>query len=195
MDDWVVSPVAPVWLHLSLPWELQRLTEENHEWKTFPNWFIFFVQPQFKFWIFFVDLGCALQITFWKLMKKMVLILGPPLRERKCLGRKQTHVEPNVNRCCPIELTSHIHSQLSKFPQKTSGPPPQNAEMAPPYWGYQRYGIILLSYNTHYGHICKLCKRVYHFQSRYSIDGKLYRGWCGVNIYMTNISERSNLCI
>ena len=59
---------------------------------------------------FFVLFGCVIQLIFWKIMNKMVMVLGPSFRDRKSLGIKQTQVKPNVNRDCLLELASHIQT-------------------------------------------------------------------------------------
>ena len=91
---------------------------------------------------FVVDFGCALQITFWKLMKILLLLPGLSFKDKNSLGTKQTQVEPNANRGWPIKLDNHIQPQLSRLCPKSSWTPAsQNANGTPPYWGFQCYGI------------------------------------------------------
>ena len=85
-------------------------------------------------WIFFVDFGSALQVIFLKLMKKMMLVLGPRFRDRKSLETKQTQVKPNANRGWPIKPVDHIWLQLTGLrPNSPWTSTSQNAHGAPPY--------------------------------------------------------------
>ena len=89
---------------------------------------------------FFVHFGCALQFIFWKFMKKLMLVLGHPFRDRKSLETKQTQVKPNANRGWPIKLVNHIRPQLTRLcPNSSWTPTSQNADGASLYWGFQPY--------------------------------------------------------
>ena len=68
------------------------------------------------------------------------MVLGPPFIDRKSLGTKQTEDKPNANRGWSIKLVNYIQPQLNRLCQKSSWTPTsQNADEAPPYWGFQRY--------------------------------------------------------
>ena len=115
-------------------WEV---TEWSLQWKPIIEDFSNFID----IWMdFFVDFRCARQMIFWKWMKKLLLVLEPPFRDRKSLGTKQTQVKPNVNRCWPIRLVNYIQPQLSRLGLKSSRiPASQNAVRATPYGGFQRF--------------------------------------------------------
>ena len=52
--------------------------------------------------------------------------------------RNQTQDKPNANRGLPIKLVNHIQLQLRKLHWKSSWTPTsQNADGAPPYWGFE----------------------------------------------------------
>ena len=74
---------------------------------------------------------------FWKSMKTMVLVLGSPLSDRKCLGTKQTQVKtPMQTKISPIKLASHIQQQQSRMCGKSPWTSTdQNADGAPPWLG------------------------------------------------------------
>ena len=104
---WVATAVFVLLLRT----EFQRMTHENPKYKTFPTLSIVGLQAPFKFKTrvdFLADFGFPLQMIFWKLMKKITVGAGTLLGERKSLGIKQTQVEPNANRGCPIKVVNHI---------------------------------------------------------------------------------------
>ena len=73
-------------------------------------------------------------------MTKLLLLLGPPFRDRKSLETKQTQVKPNANRGWPIKLVNHIRPQQTRLcPNSSWTPTSKNADGAPPYWGFQHY--------------------------------------------------------
>ena len=80
----------------------------------------------------------------FKNMKKSVVGIGTSLT-------KQTAVKPNVNRNCPIEMTSHIQLQLTRLYRKSCwAPTSQSANGPPSYWGFQRYmysKVIIAKWN------------------------------------------------
>ena len=79
----------------------------------------------YRFWL-------CLQTIPWKLITKLVLVLGSPFRDRKCLGTKQTQVKTNANRDRSIKLDNHIQPQLNRWCPKSSwSPTSQNADGAP----------------------------------------------------------------
>ena len=89
---------------------------------------------------FFVDFGCALQFIFWKLMKKLLLVLGPPFRDRKSLETKQTQVKPNANKGWPIKPVNHIRPQLTRMCPNSSWTP----HLIKCRWGTPTLGISTL---------------------------------------------------
>ena len=65
-------------------------------------------------------------------MKKMLLVLGPPFRDRKSLETKKTQVKPNANRGWLIKLVNHIRPQLTRLcPNSSWTPTSQNADGHP----------------------------------------------------------------
>ena len=61
-------------------------------------------------------------------------------RYRKSLERKQTQVKPNANIGWPVKPVNHIRPQLTILcPNSSWAPNSQNADGAPPYWGFQPY--------------------------------------------------------
>ena len=89
------------------------------------------------------NFGCAPQFIFWKLMQNLLLVVGPPFRDRKSLETKQTQVKPNANRGWPIKPVNHIRPQLTRLcPNSSWTPTSQNANGAPPCWGFQRFAGI-----------------------------------------------------
>ena len=65
-------------------------------------------------------------------MKKLLLVLGPPIRERKSLETKQTQVKHNANRGGAIKPVNHIRPQLTRLcPNSSLTLTSQNADGAP----------------------------------------------------------------
>ena len=98
---------------------------------------------------FFVDFGCVLQMIFWKLLKKMLLVLGPRFRDRESLGTTKTRVKSKANRGWPRKLVNHIQPQLNRLCPKPSWTPNlQYTFGAPPYWGFQRFAQTNVTNNV-----------------------------------------------
>ena len=69
------------------------------------------------------------------------MVLGPPFRDRTSLETKQTQVKPNANRGWSIKPVNHIRPHLTRLcPNSSWTPTSQNADGAPPHWGFQHYG-------------------------------------------------------
>ena len=73
----------------------------------------------------------------------MLLVLGPPFRNRKSLETKQTQVKPKANRGWPIKPVNRIIPQLTRLcPNSSWTLTPPNADGAPQYWEFQRYVLM-----------------------------------------------------
>ena len=91
-------------------------------------------------WISLLSLVVTFNLYFENQWKKLLLLLGPPFRDRKSLETIPTQVKPNANRGWSIKPVNHIRPQLTKLCPNSSGTPTsQNADGALPYWGFQRY--------------------------------------------------------
>ena len=77
-------------------------------------------------------------------MKKIAVGTGTPFQRQEVSGNKRkTQVKPNANRGWPIKPVYHIRQQLTRLcPNSFWTPTSQNADGAPPYWAFQRYGIV-----------------------------------------------------
>ena len=76
----------------------------------------------------------------------MLLVLGPPFRDRESLKSKQTKVKPNPNRGWSKIPVNHIRPQLTRLCQNSSWTPTsQNADGALPYWQFQRYAPLRIA--------------------------------------------------
>ena len=99
---------------------------------------------------FFVDFGIALQFIFWKLMKKLLLVLGPPFRDRKSMETRETQVKSNSKSGCSIKPVNHIRPQLTRLcPNSSWTPTSQNADGTAPYWDFNAMKHIIFIFEPH----------------------------------------------
>ena len=76
-----------------------------------------------------------------KINETIVVGTGTLFTETESLWEQSKHkLHPNANRGWPMTLVNHIQSQLSRLcPKYSWTPTSQNADGAPPYWGFERY--------------------------------------------------------
>ena len=92
--------------------------------------------------VFFCRFWLCPSIYILKINEIIAVATGTPFQrqERKSLETKQTQVKPNANRGWPMKPVNHIRPQLIRLcPNSSWTPTSQNADGAPPYWGFQRY--------------------------------------------------------